>query len=56
MTQVQSRPRCPKCSGNLMIERDRDGLIATCLQCSRSFAARLREPVSAKRITRALAA
>jgi ribosomal protein L37AE/L43A len=56
MTHSRSRHRCPKCAGNLMLEREREGLVATCLQCSRSFAARLQEPVPAKQITSALAA
>ena len=36
---------CPRCQGNLFLERDSEGVYATCLQCGANFFQRITDDI-----------
>jgi predicted nucleic acid-binding Zn-ribbon protein len=39
---------CPRCQGNLFLERDTEGVYATCLQCGAYFFRRIADDAKTK--------
>lgn len=47
---------CPRCRGNLFLERDSEGVYATCLQCGAYFFRRISDEAKpAKRASKQIA-